>query len=82
MFTKIGLKNKTNRIVGKLGAPAEGLQVVGLAEAGLVVQGLELLERVFPGCKRRTLLYENQKTRFDKKKRGVIRHTALLPGRP
>lgn len=77
MLTNTGRYNKTNRIVGKLGAPAERLQVVGLAEAGLVVQGLELLERVFPSCKRRTLT-KTKTTRFDKKREGVIHHPALL----
>lgn len=38
-----------------MASPTERLQVVGLAEACLVIQSLELFERIFPGCKRRVL---------------------------
>lgn len=39
--------------------PAERLYVVGLAEARLVVQNLELLEGIFPCHKRRALKDRN-----------------------
>lgn len=48
-------EKQTMKLVSKMGAPAERLQVVGLAEAGFVVKSLELLERVFPSSKGCTL---------------------------